>query len=241
MLPPITRKKYADRLAELIRRGEEVTVSSRTVTRANWVTQESSSKEVRTVDWPEFVKWRTSCTTLLDQLVPRNSVHRNTAEHFNTVKNRVDSLQFGIQFLKAIAEDFEHGFLDDLGEQVEAEIAADYLGQAESLVESDERNRISSAPAAVLAGAVLEKALRSMCEHLSPLEATVSSAGKCLTLNPLIDALRKRDAFNEVMAKQLRAWADVRNSAAHGKFDDFTTEQVKAMVAGIATFLAQHT
>jgi hypothetical protein len=57
----------------------------------------------------------------------------------------------------------------------------------------------------------------------------------------LIDALRKRKAFNEVMAKQLRAWAEIRNHAAHGRFEEFTSEQVKAMVAGISMFLAQNT
>jgi hypothetical protein len=50
------------------------------------------------------------------------------------MKSESDSLQFGIQLLKAVAEDFEQGFFDDIGEQIEAEIAADYLGQAESLV-----------------------------------------------------------------------------------------------------------
>jgi hypothetical protein len=134
MLPPITRQKYADRLAELIRRGEAVTVSSKTVRSENWVTGEYRSRQVQAVDWSEFVKWRTNCTILLDQLVPHTSVHRNTAERFNTMKSESDSLQFGIQLLKAVAEDFEQGFFDDIGEQIEAEIAADYLGQAESLV-----------------------------------------------------------------------------------------------------------
>jgi len=239
VLPPITRQKYAERLAELIRRGEAVPVSSKTISSENWVTGMTTSRLVETVDWPEFVKWRTNCTTLLDQLLPTSSAHRVTAEQFKTIKNNRDSLQFGIQFLKAVSEDFDQGFLDDIGMQIETEIAADYLGQAIMLVESELREQISSAPAAVLAGVVLEKCLRSMCEHLSPPEPTTLNNGKPLTLNPLIEALRKRGAFNEVQAKHLRAWADIRNSAAHGQFEEFTTEQVKAMIRGIELFLAQ--
>jgi hypothetical protein len=239
VLPPITRQKYAERLAELIRRGEAVSVSSKTEMSENWVTGKTTSRVVETVDWPEFVKWRTNCTTLLDQLVPTSSVHRVTADGFKTIKNNRDSLQFGIQFLKAVSEDFDQGFFDDIGTQIEAEIAADYLGQAKTLVESELREQISSAPAAVLSGAVLEKCLRSMCEQLSPPEPTTLNNGKPLTLNPLIDALRKRGAFNELMAKHLRAWADIRNSAAHGRFEEFTTDQVKAMVRGIELFLTQ--
>jgi hypothetical protein len=78
-----------------------------------------------------------------------------------------------------------------------------------------------------------------MCEQLSPPEPTTGSNGKQLTMSPLVDALRKRNAFNEVMAKQLRAWTGIRNSAAHGRFDEFTSDQVKAMVSGISTFLAR--
>jgi hypothetical protein len=239
VIPPITREKYAQRLAELIRRGEAVTVSSKTERSENWVTGKTTSRQVETVDWLKFVEWRTNCTSLLDQMVPISSVHRDTAMQFNRIKNNRSSLQFGIQFLKAIAEDFDQGFMDDIGTQIEAEIASDYLNQAKMLVLSDLNEHISSAPAAVLSGAVLEKWLRSMCAQLSPPEPTTLDNGKPLTMNPLIEVLRKRGAFNELMAKHLRAWSDIRNCAAHGRFEEFTTEQVKLMVAGISSFLAQ--
>lgn len=237
MLPPITRQKYAERLAELIRRGEAVPVSNKSITSENWVTGKPTSRRVETVDWAEFVKWRTNCLTLFDQLLPSNSVHRVTAEQFRTIRNNRDSLQFGLQFLKAISEDFEQGFFDDIGIQIESEVAADYRGQAKTLVESELREQISSAPAAVLAGVVLEKCLRSMCEQLSPPEPTTSNIGKPLTLNPLIDALRKRGAFNEGQAKHLRTWAHIRNKAAHGQLEEFTTDQVISMIKGIESFL----
>jgi hypothetical protein len=123
VLPPITRQKYAERLAELIRRGEAVSVSRKTEMSENWVTGKTTSRVVETVDWPEFVQWRTNCTTLLDQLVPTSSAHRVTADGFKTIKNNRYSLQFGIQFLKAVSEDFDQGFFDDIGTQIEAEIA----------------------------------------------------------------------------------------------------------------------
>jgi hypothetical protein len=239
VLPPITRQKYAERLAELIRRGEAVPVLSKTITSENWVTGMTTSRLVETVDWEEFVKWRTNCTTLLDQLLPTSSAHRVTAERFRTIKNNRDSLQFGIQFLKAVSEDFDQRLFDPISIQIETEIAADYLCQAKMLVESELREQISSASAAVLAGVVLEKCLRLMCEQLSPAEPTTLNNGKPLTLNPLIEALRKRGAFNELMAKHLRAWADIRNSAAHGRCEEFTTEQVKAMIRGVELFLEQ--
>jgi hypothetical protein len=47
-------------------------------------------------------------------------------------------------------------------------------------------------------------------------------------------------AFNELQANELRAWADVRNTAAHGEFEKFNCEQVEAMVTGVGRFMAQY-
>ena len=60
-------------------------------------------------------------------------------------------------------------------------------------------------------------------------------------MSALIDALKKRTVFNELQAKELRAWATLRNSAAHGQFTDFNREQVEAMVAGILRFVTEYT
>ena len=51
---------------------------------------------------------------------------------------------------------------------------------------------------------------------------------------------KKRKVFNELTAKQLRSWADIRNSAAHGKFEEFNRSQVESMVSGVLDFLARH-
>lgn len=95
-------------------------------------------------------------------------------------------------------------------------------------------------PAAVLAGAVLEKNLKTICQQQNPPLAIVSEKGKPLMLNALIDALKKRSIFNEVVAKQLRAWVDIRNSAAHGEFENFTKEQVGLMLIGIQSFVSNY-
>lgn len=59
-------------------------------------------------------------------------------------------------------------------------------------------------------------------------------------MNPLIDDLKKAGVFNELKAKQLRSWADVRNKAAHGEFDQFNRTDVEQMMIGVTNFLADH-
>jgi hypothetical protein len=95
-------------------------------------------------------------------------------------------------------------------------------------------------PAAVLSGAVLEKALRTLCDQQNPPISTNKSNGERKTLDPLITDLRKDRVFNETKAKQLRAWAAIRNHAAHGEFDQFTRKDVENMIRGIKNFLAEY-
>jgi hypothetical protein len=57
-------------------------------------------------------------------------------------------------------------------------------------------------------------------------------------MNALIDELKKAGAFNEIRAKQLRGYADIRNAAAHGNFSEFTRAQVENMIQGVQSFLA---
>lgn len=241
MTPPKTNQKYINRLNELIAKGKDVPVRTESVGRlANFVTGEKSYKQVDRVDWPKFVEWRTNCTTLLDNIIPANSIHRATVDGFQTLGNNKDKLEFGISFLKSIREDLENGFLDDLSLEIEAELSSDYMGQAESLLKEGVTGKHDHVPAAVLAGAVLEKALKTLCAQLTPPEPTKNDNGKPLMLNALIASLKKRGIFNEIVAKQLRAWASIRNSAAHGEFKEFNKIQVESMVAGIESFLVQY-
>jgi hypothetical protein len=42
------------------------------------------------------------------------------------------------------------------------------------------------------------------------------------------------------MMKQIIAWADIRNSAAHGKYDKVDAKHVEFMIAGIRLFMQSH-
>lgn len=124
--------------------------------------------------------------------------------------------------------------------KVEAEVAADYMGQAEGLLKEGQPGKFDYVPAGVLAGALLEKALRTLCDEQQPPVSIVNAKGELRTLNSLIDELKKAEVFNELKAKQLRSWADIRNAAAHGPFSDFGKADVAQMISGINNFLADY-
>ena len=190
------------------------------------------------LDPEKFVEWRTKAATLLALVVPKRHVHRPAAEGLTTLQASYEELQRAISLLRGVKDDLDKGFLDDLAIGIEAEIASDYMGQAEHLLTDGHYGKFDHVPAAVLAGAVLEKALRTLCGQQQPPIPLITTKGEFKTLCPLVDELKKAGVFNEAKAKQLRAWADLRNLPAHGEFSQFKRTDVEGMVSGINTFLA---
>lgn len=235
-LPPDLFNKYLSRFEELINEGEEIKKTS-----------SQAGLNCFTNNYQPFVAWQVNCLTLLGEIVPKKNHNWKLIEELEKLDegNKIDwihtaKLDRVLAYLKAIKSDFQGGFLQDLELEIESEIAADYMGQAEQLLAEGTTGKYDHVPAAVLSGAVLEKALRTLCAKQVPPIATVKSNGEKLTLNPLIDGLRKAGVFNELKAKQLRAWANIRNAAAHGEFDQFIRSDVETMIKGIESFLATY-
>jgi len=228
------------RLEELVQCGAVIPLENhRRVVSIRSMTGEKGYKDFQLASFAEFVEWRTSCVAVLDQVVPMNSLLRKTVDEFRTLKNEPGNVVFGCSFLRAVKTELEDGSLDSLVSQIENELLADYLSQAESIL-AESRGELTHVAAAVLAGASLENFLRSMCQRCAPPESTVGKLGAPLALTALIDALKSRQAFNEVDAKFLRAWAGIRNNAAHGKFEEFNRSQVEQMVRGVLSFVSRH-
>lgn len=242
-LPAALRQKFLHRFDELLVEGRSIHRDIKEIPGRHYQSVDDryhQKPSTYSVEWPRFVGWRTRCVTLLGQVIAADSSHKQALDRLTVIENGKIQLEWGISFLEAIKDDFEHGFLDKLGAMVESEIAADYMGQAEQLLADGQSGKYDHVPAAVLAGAVLEKALRTLCDRQVPPVPTSKQDGTPKTLNPLIDDLKKAAAFNESKAKQLRAWADIRNHAAHGEFDQFKRSDVEPMVKGINTFLADY-
>jgi hypothetical protein len=161
----------------------------------------------------------------------------DSVRELNNTPSGVDSLVGKINGLK---NDYETGMFINLVEEIEAEITADYFGQAEKLLDEGQSGKYDHVPAAVLLGATLEDALRRLCARQVPPINILKENGSPKTMNSLIDDLKKADLYNELRAKQLRAWADIRNKAAHGEFDEFNRNDVEQMIQGVGNFLAEY-
>jgi hypothetical protein len=240
-LPPRVFKKYLARFDELIQEGERIYKVLKDIPTFYFLTADEVISPLTPQELEAQQKlegWNVNYLSLLDQILPPRSVHRKSLDE--TVRLSSPLLNTRISQLKGLKDDFHKGYLGDLRLEIEAAIATDYMGQAEQLLAEGQSGKYDYVPAAVLAGAVLEKSLRTLCDKQSPSISTVNDKGKPLRLTALIDVLKKNNLFNEPTAKQLRAWADIRNSAAHGDFDKFNPSDVPLMIQGIKNFLDTH-
>lgn len=219
------KKKLLEHFRELIVIGNELLIDKN---------PNSWSSEV---DRSNYVMWRTQVINLLDRVLPAKSSLRKRVGEFLNFRNTASSANEILFTLSAAENDFKSDMFDDLEKRIEAVVSVNYMEQAEDLIKESTDTSRSYVPAAVLAGAVLEKNLRTLCVKNVPPISVTKPGGKKKTLNPLIDDLKAANVFNEIYAKQLRTWADIRNAAAHGRFEEFTKEQVALMIEGINQFL----
>ena len=90
--------------------------------------------------------------------------------------------------------------------------------------------------AAVMAGGVLESHLRQLCiKHgINVLDST----GKPRKAAQFNDDLYKARVYSMVDQKSITAWLDIRNKAAHAKYQEYTKDHISIMILGIKGFIA---
>lgn len=185
-----------------------------------------------------FTQLRTELFAVMDLIDANNP-------HFQRLRDEIDHLDPRscsrlVAYIKALDESYRAGMFDAVVRAIEAEVTTDYMTQAENLLTGAGAGQFAHVPAAVLAGAILEDRLRRLCLRQNPPVSMRRGNNQQKALNDFIDDLKRAGVYNEVKAKQLRAWADIRNAAAHGDFDKFTRTDVEQMIPAIKNFLEEY-
>ncbi len=144
------------------------------------------------------------------------------------------NVQHGIGILKGARGEMAGGWMVTTRGVISAEVFADFLEMAEHLL--DEHYKDASA---VMSGSTLE-------EHLRQLAGANGIAVEELKHTKMVP--RKADAINGDLAKSvygkldqknITAWLDLRNKAAHGKYLEYNEEQVRIMLSGVREFIGR--
>ena len=141
----------------------------------------------------------------------------------------------GIKILEAIKSEIDGGWLFKLKELVASEFFADFIEMAEHLLDTGYKD-----PAAVICGSVLEEHLRQLCiKNGIPVEVEKKEKMKPLTADQLNADLARSEVYSKLDQKNVIAWIDLRNKAAHGKYGEYNNEQVEIMINGVTEFTAR--
>lgn len=177
----------------------------------------------------QLLNWCVKARNLLVSACRKDSEHFASfvlAEQPSSYEKNLDRLKRVTAVFFAAKEDYEGGYITSVKSLVQAEVFDDELEQAQELLKAG-----YAAAAAVIAGTVLETAVRNLCEQHS------ITQGKLDKMNA---DLAKAGAYNVLKQKQITAYAGTRNSAAHGKVSEFNKDDVEDLIKGAERFIADY-
>lgn len=213
--------KLIERAESLLLKGQNVSATKRS----------NSSEDViapSTVDSPLFHEWKNNSQNFISLVCGENSpYYKNFADG---VKSAFPSdVDRGVGIISALKEDIQLGYLTRVKDLVSAEIFTDFMEMAKHLMDNTYKDSAAS-----LVGAVLENGLRQIAQKHS---VDIKSGDDIGSLNT---KLADKEVYNRLIQKQIQAWKAIRDSADHGKFEDYKTEDVKAMLEGVQRFLTEN-
>lgn len=175
----------------------------------------------------EFLAWKARSKNLLVLACGDKSEHfkafeQNEKANYGTNHSILINL---MTILDGARRDYEAGLCNSFRSIIQSEVFDNELEQAEELLKA---NYISAA--AVIAGVVLETTIRQLCDDEG------IGHGKLDKMNA---DLTKAGRYSSLVQKQVTALAAIRNSAAHGKTDEFKRGDVENMIADVARFVRE--
>jgi len=142
-----------------------------------------------------------------------------------------------VGIVRALKGDLEDGYLHSLSELVRGEMFENLIEMATHLLNEGYKDA-----AAVIAGSSLESHLRQSCiEHGVQINNTAPDGTiKPKKADQLNQALCKKGAYSLFDQKQITAWLDLRNNAAHGKYSDYDENQVAKLIEWVGDFISKN-
>jgi len=142
-------------------------------------------------------------------------------------------LQLIIGILKALVSDIESGYMKSLTDIVHAELFSDYLEMAQHLIEKGFKDA-----AAVIAGSTLEAHMKQLAGKFGI--DVEDGNGRSKSANTINAELKKAGAYNKLDEKNVTAWLDLRNKAAHGDYESYSDEEVRLLLENIRSFITRN-
>ncbi len=181
-------------------------------------------------------QFRTAGLSLLQSMCgPDHQLYKDF-EHLTNNKNTVVYHKKAHAIIVGLREEVDRGWLADTRALIAADIFANILEMAEYLLSEGYKDA-----AAVLGAGSLEGHLKSLAPRHGVDIHFVDNTGtqrpkKAETLN---QELYKADAYKLGDQKQVTAWLNLRNHAAHSEYDKYAAQEVNLMLQGVQNFIVR--
>lgn len=178
------------------------------------------------------------CESVIVRIAGVNSIYMKKAQEFrNLYQNLYANAEGMFGVIKALKFDVQNDYLIDFEQLINADTFSDFPEMAEHLLEENYKD-----PAAVIIGSVLEEHVRKLCTKTgisveAPDSKEISRPKRADTLN---SELASANVYNKLDQKNTTAWLDLRNKAAHGKYTEYTKEQVAILLQSVRDFITRH-
>jgi hypothetical protein len=202
------------------------------------ITTETKKQGYRWVDSERSNAFRAAGRSFVSKVFGQDHPYYSQFDECTKHTTGAHSVEMGRGVLGAIREELAGGWLTTLRGLVSAEVFADFLEMAQHLLDEDYKDA-----AAVITGSVLEEHLRQLCTKHGISAEYTNQKGNTVPkkADSLNSELAKAGAYSPLDKKNVTAWLGLRNSAAHGKYDDYTAEQVGNMLLAVTEFMARVT
>ena len=180
----------------------------------------------------------TLCRAMVHRVAGPNSPY--TAQLSKLLhQKRADALLIPrlVGLVAALQADLKAGYLKTIPELVHGEIFGDFLEMADHLLENGYKDA-----AAVVTGSTLEVHLRQLCQKFGIKIEVKDNRGN---LRPkkadrMNSDLAGASAYGKLDQKNVTAWLDLRNKAAHGKYGEYSPEQVALLNQSVRDFISRN-
>ena len=221
------------KLADLVRRVDELLIMGAELQGTRFSTGGAMNQAY--VADGAMAGFRTASLSFISRVYGADHIHfsqfiDSTKGHLYTHSERA------IAILRAIRSELDGGWLFEVRALVAAELYSDFLEQADHLLEQGYKDA-----AAVMIGSVLEEHLRQLCPRYSVDTHDDKDGRQVPRKADRINAdLAKASAYSALESKQITAWLAIRNSAAHGKYSDYTQDQIVSLALGVPSFILRN-
>ena len=171
-------------------------------------------------------------TSTIERFAPLGSSYLRNAKLSQTTSYFQVAIAPLIGVLKALRLAYEKDYLQSIQELVHADVFGDFLEMADHLLEQGYKD-----PAAVITGSVLEEHIRKLATNAGI--AIVQGNGSPKKADLLNSELTAAGVYTKLDQKNVIAWLDLRNKAAHGHYLEYTKDQASFMMQSVRNFISR--